>query len=96
MPIYKLEPIEGAEGHKDWWASTLPPTSVWLRAVNSDHARQRMHLATTTFPPGKKGVRAPWMNAALVRCVEDRSRDVPANVAMFANGKITIKLGKTA
>jgi hypothetical protein len=55
-----------------------------------------MHLATTTFPPGKKGVRAPWMNAALVRCVEDRSRDVPANVAMFANGKITIKLGKTA
>ena len=94
MPIYKLEPIEGTEGHRDWWASSLPPTPVWVRAVNSDHARQRMHLATIAVVPGKKRFCAPWINAALVRCSEDRSREVPANVAIFANGKITIKLEK--
>jgi len=96
MPIYKLEPIAGTEGHKDWWASTLPPTPVWLQANDSDHARQRMHLATTTLDAAKKDVCAPWTNVALVKCIEDRSREVPANVALFANGKITIKLGKMA
>jgi hypothetical protein len=96
MPIYKLEPIAGTEGHADWCASTLPPTAVWLHANDSDHARQRMHLATTSFPPGNKQVCAPWTNVALVNCIEDRSREIPANVASFANGKITIKLGKMA
>jgi hypothetical protein len=48
------------------------------------------------LPPDKKDVRAPWMNAVLVRCVEDGVRDVPHNVAMFANGKITIKLERNA
>jgi hypothetical protein len=96
MPIYKLEPIAGTEGHTDWWASTVPPTPVWLQAKDSDHARQRMHLATTTFASNKKVVSAPWTNVALVNCIADRSYEVPANVALFANGKITIKLGKVA
>jgi hypothetical protein len=96
MPIYKLEPIAGTEAHADWWASIVPPTPVLLQAKDSDHARQMMHLATTTFPPDKKEVCAPWTNVALVNCIEDRSREVPANVALFANGKITIKLGKMA
>jgi len=92
VPIYKLEPIEGTERHADWWASTLAPTLVWVRAANPDHARHRMHLATTTFPPDQKNVCAPWTNVALIKCIEDQSREVPANVALFANGKITIKL----
>jgi hypothetical protein len=45
MPVYKLEPIEGTEGHSDWRASSLPPTPVWLQAGNSNHARQRIHFA---------------------------------------------------
>ena len=92
MPIYRLEPIEGTEGYNAWWASTLSPTTVWVQANNPDHARQRMHLATTTFALDKDGLYAPWHNAALVRCIEDASWDVPPNTALFANGKITLKL----
>ena len=93
MPIYKLEPIEGTEGHKDWWASSLPPTSVWLRAGNSSHARQRIHLATYSATSVQGEVtNAPWVNADLVRCTEDASLDVPSNMALLANGKITLKL----
>ena len=77
MPIYKLEPIEGTEEHNDWWASTLSPTPVWVQAGDPDHARLRMHLATTTFVLGKEGLCAPWINAALVRCIEDASWDAP-------------------
>ncbi len=96
MPVYKLEPIEGTEGNGDWVASSLPPTPVWVRAGNSDHARQRMHIATHATPLtlGDKMLCAPWINTALVRCTEDASWDVPANVALLANGKITIKLGR--
>ena len=93
MPVYKLEPVEGTEGNSDWWASSLPPTPVWVRAGNPNHARQRMHLATyaTTFVPGSV-VSAPWVNAALVTCTEDQSREVPADRALLANGKISLKL----
>ena len=93
MPIYKLEPIAGTEGHKDWWASSLAPTPVWLRAGNSNHARQRIHQATyvTTCIPGDR-LCAHWVNAALLKCTEDASHGVPANVAMIANGRITLKL----
>jgi hypothetical protein len=93
MPVYKLEPIEGTEGHTDWWASCLPPTPVWLRAGNADHARQRMHLATysNVWVPGEV-LNAPWVNAALVRCTEDSSRDVPPDKALLANGKISLNL----
>jgi hypothetical protein len=93
MPVYKLEPIEGTEEHTDWWASSVPPTPVWLRAGNANHARQRMHLATyaTAFVPG--GVLSgPWVDATLVRCTEDQSRDVPPDKALLANGQISLKL----
>ncbi len=93
MPVYKLEPVEGTEEHSDWWASSVPPTPVWLRASNANHARQRMHLATyaTTWVPSEV-LNAPWTNAELVRCTEDKSRDVPPDKALLANGKISIKL----
>ncbi len=93
MPVYKLEPIEGTEGHSDWRAASLPPTPVWLQAGNSNHARQRIHLATyadAVFPG--KAVSAPWISATLVRCTEDPSREVPPDKAVLANGKITFKL----
>ena len=93
MTIYRLEPIAGTEGHADWYASTVPPTPVWLQAKDSDHARQKMHLATTNVAANSKDARTPWTNIALVRCTEDRSRQVPADMALLANGGITIKLG---
>jgi len=39
-----------------------------------------------------EGIRAPWISAELVKCIEDTSFDVPPEVAFLANGKITIKL----
>jgi hypothetical protein len=93
MPVYKLEPIKGTEEHPDWLVSSVPPTPVWLRAGNADHARQRMHLATfaTGLAPGAL-LKAPWVNAGLVRCSEDASYDVPPDKALMANGKISITL----
>jgi hypothetical protein len=99
MPIYKLEPIAGTEGHEDWRASSVPPVPVWVRAINPDHARQRMRLATTERPIHSLGNHIPynpWSNAALVRCTEDTAWDVPANAALFANGKIKLQLQKDA
>jgi hypothetical protein len=99
MPIYKLEPIAGTEEHNDWRASSLPPTPVWVRATDPDHARQRMRLATMErriYSFSNSIPYNPWSNAALVRCTEDTSWDVPANVALFANGKIKLQLQKDA
>jgi len=70
MPIYKLEPIAGPEGHTDWWASTVPPTPVWLQAKVSDHARQRIRLAPTIFASDKDDVSAPWTIQALAKAEE--------------------------
>jgi hypothetical protein len=93
MPTYKLQPIDGLQDHSDWRDSILPPTPVWLRAINADHARQRIHLATsaTDIMPGEV-IKAPWVNAALVNCTEDEAHIPPVNAAVFANGKITLKL----
>lgn len=93
MPVYKLEPLNGTEEHTDSWASCLPPTPVWLRAGNANHARQRMDLAiyATALVPGWL-VNAPWVNATLVRCTEDQSRAVPPDRALLANGQISLKL----
>ena len=34
MPVYKLEPIEGTQGHSDWWASSVPPRQFYYeRAI---------------------------------------------------------------
>jgi hypothetical protein len=93
MPTYKLEPIDGTQEHTDWWASILPPIPVWLRAINADHARQRIHLATSApdVVPGEV-IKAPWANPELVTCTEDASHVPPVNAAVFANGKIMLKL----
>jgi hypothetical protein len=52
-----------------------------------------MHLATyaTTLAPGKVS-KPPWINDALVNCSEDTSHEVPPDVALLANGKISIRL----
>jgi hypothetical protein len=92
MPVYKLDPIWGKEGHGDWQFSTLAPTPVWVRADNPEQARHRIHLATRTELISVEGIKAPWINAQLVKCIEDASFDVPSDVAFLANGKITIKL----
>ena len=92
MPVYKLEPIEGTENHGDWWASSLSPTTVWVRAHDPDHARHRMHVATRMALASDEGIKAPWISAALVRCTEDSSFEVPSDKALLANGKITIEI----
>jgi hypothetical protein len=94
MPTYKLEPIEGTERHPFWRASIVPPTPVWLQAQNPDLARQRMQLAAkeATRDVKRDELRTPWADTALVRCTEDGSCDAPLDRAIFANGKITLKL----
>jgi hypothetical protein len=95
MPIYRLEPIEGTEKHHYWRKSIIPPMPVWVHATNPDHARQRIHLATIESPASTSSAKrfhSPWAYNALVRCTEDTSRSVPMDVAMLANGKITLKI----
>jgi len=92
MPVYKLEPIWGKEGHRDWKFSSLAPTTVWLRADSCNHARQRIDLATRPELASAENIKAPWISAELVSCSEDPSFNVPPDIAFLANGKITIKL----
>ena len=94
MPVYKLEPLEAMEGHGDWRASHIT-MAVWLRARDSEDARQKMALATTTtiegYEVGQVIPYSPWLNSTVVSCDEDVSRDVPDGVALLSNGK-TISL----
>jgi hypothetical protein len=92
MPVYKLEPIKGTEDHRDWLASSLSPTPVWLRANNCTHARQRMHNATKVMLASEEV--APWISTELVRCMEDPSFEVAHDKALLANGNITINLSQ--
>jgi hypothetical protein len=90
--IYKPEPVEGFESHKDWEASGIGRMAVWVHARDSDDARQKIHLATiSTVARYEAGAlvpaSSPWLNSAAVSCDEDESRDEPAGVALLSNGK---------
>ena len=89
MPVYRLEPVRGAEGHHYWQASIVPPVTVWVEALSPGHARLRMQSASSATPGAKPN---PWTDSALVRCIEDASKHVPPNTALFANGQVTLKL----
>ena len=94
MPVYRLEPLEGMEGHSDWQASHII-MAVWLRARDCEEARQKLALATATtiegYEVGQLIPYSPWLNSAVVGCDEDDARDVPDGVALLGNGKtITI------
>ena len=96
MPVYKLEPVEGLEGHHDWRASGIGTIAVWVRANDPDEARQKIHLATLSTVAGYEAgelvpASSPWLNSAVVDCDEDDSREVPDGVALLGNGK-TIRL----
>jgi hypothetical protein len=90
MPVYRLEPLEGMEGHSDWRASHII-MAVWLRAHDPEDARKKMALATATtlegYEVGQLIPYSPWLNSAVVSCDEDDSRDVPDGVVVLGNGK---------
>ncbi len=90
MPVYRLEPLEGTEGHSDWRASHIIMV-VWLRARDSEDARQKMARAVATTMEGYEAGQlipySPWLNSAVVSCDEDDARDVPDGVALLGNGK---------
>jgi hypothetical protein len=93
MHVYRLEPLEGLEGHSDWRASGIGTMAVWVRASDPDDARQKIHLATITsvgvYESGELvPASSPWLNSAVVGCDEDDSRDVPAGKALLGNGKM--------
>jgi hypothetical protein len=91
MPIYRLEPVRGAESHHFWNGSLVPPVTVWVEAMSPGHARRRMQGAA--MPPATGPMSSdPWTDTALVRCIEDASRSVPRNTAVLANGQIMLKL----
>ncbi len=97
MPVYRLEPIKGAERHHYWKTSPIPPVTIWVQAASPAHARQRVQRAVSkldvTASDNPDNIdRTPWADTALVRCIEDTSRTVPANMALFADGNITLKL----
>ena len=71
----------------------MPPVTVWIDAASPVHARRRMQGATGHGMAQKgSSTRDPWTDTALVRCIEDASRQVPRNMAMMANGQILLKL----
>lgn len=94
MPGCRLEPLEVIEGHRDWRTSQIAITA-WLCVRDSEDARRKMALVTTTtiegYEVGQVIPYSPWLNSAVVNCDEDASRDVPDEVVPLSNGK-TINL----
>jgi hypothetical protein len=92
MPVYRLEPLKGAERHHYWNISIVPPVPVWVEATSPLHARQRLQRAALDSDLAHPGAATPWTDEALVRCIEDTSKQVPPDVALIGGGKITLKL----
>jgi hypothetical protein len=92
MQVYRLEPLRGAERHHYWDISIVPPVPVWVRALSPHHARQRLQRAALNGDLAHENAATPWIDTALVRCIEDNSQQVPSDVALIGSGKITLKL----
>jgi hypothetical protein len=94
MRVYRLEPIKGAEHHHYWKNSALPPVTVWVQATSPAHARQRVQRAVSKLDSAETDNidRSPWSDTALVRCIEDPSRTMPEDIALLADGNITLKV----
>jgi hypothetical protein len=71
--------------------SAIKPTTIWVEAGSPDHARRKVQLATlgvtAAYVPGQELPVSPWINAALVTCVEDTSRQVPSDFVVTESGE---------
>lgn len=90
MPVYRLEPVAGTEGHIDWRASSVPPQAIWVRADEAMNARGKIQLATVAAYnaiAGQPASYSPWVNPKLTTCDEDTTHDPGHGVALRADGK---------
>lgn len=91
MLVFRLEPIDGTEPHRDWRASALKPETVWVCAPNADVARLRVQWATiiaTDVVPGRGTPYSPWNNSMLVSCDVDTVQNLPEDMILTSSGRM--------
>ena len=89
MATYQLSPIAGASAHRDWQVSSVKPTTIWVEAESPGRAREKAQfalLAATNMIPGQVMPCSPWMNVDIVTCVEDPTKQVPADFVITESG----------
>ena len=93
MNVFRLEPIEGAQGSHHWEASTLAPITVWVEAEDEIGAREILNSATiiaTIKRRGREMPMAPWKDFGLVRCSPDSSKKIAKGTILTADGRVLV------
>ena len=90
MPIFYLEPRDGATSDPRWEATYLKE-GCWIEAGSEADARSAVALATLQFTdvrPGQKTTVSPWYDLSLTDCRPDKpSIQVPEGIIVTVTGR---------